>query len=395
MSAARRLVTLATLTAAAALSAGCPADECSDDDYSNADCEDEDGDGYCAVCCGAVNADGSLCLEDCDDSDPWVHPYADELYIDGLDANCDGQDAPAREICDNGVDDDQNGLADCADSACFSACQATQQASCDAAPTLSLGLQSYDFDTGALDVLSRCGGLERVLRYQSGVAGELTLTMQGASHYLNHLTSCQTYSGSCAAVADGGSTALVIGPGTTFIVVEDAGSGLPFTLNAQFTPFVCGDGLVAGSEQCDDGNLDVGDGCDDVCALEPFYGTCGAAIELSAGTTSIAGGAGTNLVNSSCGHLAGVQDQTERLFVFYPPERGTLHVALSSSGPASLYARDVCAAAVMDLDCKNADVDTPALLHLPATGGEPLWIFVDGASLADGQGEITTLFTPH
>lgn len=394
MSRGRLFAALATLAGASAVLTGCPADECSDDS-TNVECDDEDGDGYCAVCCSPINADGSLCLEDCDDSDPWVHPYADELFIDGLDANCDGQDAPAAEICGNGVDDDLNGRADCADSACFSACQPTQQASCDAAQNLVLGSQYLDFFTGAVDVLSQCGGVERVLRYQSAVAGELTLTMQGASHYLTPFTSCQTVAGACSTLPDGGSTALAVGPGATFILVEDAGSGLPFTLTAQFTPFVCGDGLVAGGEQCDDGNLDVGDGCDDACALEPFYGTCGAATELSAGTTKIAGDAGTSLVNSSCGHLAGVQDQPEHLYVFYPPEDGTLHVGLASSGPASLYARDVCAAAVMDLDCENADVDTPALLHLPATAAEPLWIFVDGSSLADGQAEITTLFTPH
>jgi cysteine-rich repeat protein len=34
------------------------------------------------------------------------------------------------------------------------------------------------------------------------------------------------------------------------------------------TPVVCGDGTVAGTEQCDDGNLAVGDGCSDTCTYE-------------------------------------------------------------------------------------------------------------------------------
>ncbi len=32
---------------------------------------------------------------------------------------------------------------------------------------------------------------------------------------------------------------------------------------------VCGDGVVAGNEQCDDGNTDSGDGCSSTCAVEP------------------------------------------------------------------------------------------------------------------------------
>ncbi|KKW16367.1 MAG: Cysteine-rich repeat protein [Parcubacteria group bacterium GW2011_GWC2_49_9] len=32
----------------------------------------------------------------------------------------------------------------------------------------------------------------------------------------------------------------------------------------------CGDGKVNGSEQCDDGNADIGDGCSAICAIEPI-----------------------------------------------------------------------------------------------------------------------------
>jgi len=32
----------------------------------------------------------------------------------------------------------------------------------------------------------------------------------------------------------------------------------------------CGDGVLNGTEECDDGNTDVGDGCSGLCHLEPF-----------------------------------------------------------------------------------------------------------------------------
>ena len=34
---------------------------------------------------------------------------------------------------------------------------------------------------------------------------------------------------------------------------------------------VCGDGLNYGIFECDDGNLDDGDGCSSVCSIEPGY----------------------------------------------------------------------------------------------------------------------------
>ena len=34
----------------------------------------------------------------------------------------------------------------------------------------------------------------------------------------------------------------------------------------------CGNGVTAGSEECDDGDLIEGDGCDANCQLEPFCG---------------------------------------------------------------------------------------------------------------------------
>ena len=33
----------------------------------------------------------------------------------------------------------------------------------------------------------------------------------------------------------------------------------------------CGNGVIAGSEECDDGNTDSWDGCSSVCMVEPGY----------------------------------------------------------------------------------------------------------------------------
>lgn len=34
---------------------------------------------------------------------------------------------------------------------------------------------------------------------------------------------------------------------------------------------ICGDGLTHGTEGCDDGNLNDGDGCNSICQVELYY----------------------------------------------------------------------------------------------------------------------------
>ncbi len=104
---ARLLVALPLL-----LTLGCPApDDKPDDTGTYIPCGDDDGDGYCMD-------------EDCDDSDPAVHPGVDEASMgpDSIDNDCDGiidecsDDDPeltwhAEEVCD-GIDNDCDGEVD-------------------------------------------------------------------------------------------------------------------------------------------------------------------------------------------------------------------------------------------------------------------------------------------
>jgi len=81
---------------------------------------DYDGDGFRAGPCG----------NDCNDTNPAVHPYQYEICGNGIDDDCNGlidcqdpmcsyyPDCGEENICDNGVDDDGDGLVDCADPDC-------------------------------------------------------------------------------------------------------------------------------------------------------------------------------------------------------------------------------------------------------------------------------------
>jgi len=89
-------------------------------------CTDADGDGYYAE----PNCGTSV---DCDDHDPNVNPGALEICNDGIDNDCDGMIdcadkqcgsnpvcAPSvtPEVCDDGIDNDGDGKVDCADRDC-------------------------------------------------------------------------------------------------------------------------------------------------------------------------------------------------------------------------------------------------------------------------------------
>jgi hypothetical protein len=72
---------------------------------------DPDGDGWGAeAVVGCDLPEASLQGGDCDESDPAVHPGADELAGDGLDQDCDGLDAPAEEP--PALDSDGDGVFD-------------------------------------------------------------------------------------------------------------------------------------------------------------------------------------------------------------------------------------------------------------------------------------------
>ncbi len=85
-------------------------------------------------------------------------------------------------------------------------------------------------------------------------------------------------SGSGAHTGSGGVASGMGGAGgSTGTLIIDAGSGSggedAGDAGKDAMAQVCGDGVIEGSEECDDGNTTSGDGCSAICTVEPWY-TC-------------------------------------------------------------------------------------------------------------------------
>lgn len=83
-----------------------------------------------------------------------------------------------------------------------------------------------------------------------------------------HIDPGETCDDGNAVSGDGCSATCMVEPG--FACPNHNGVGGPCV---KINPEVCGNGIVAGTEQCDDGNTVSGDGCSSTCMLEPGW-TC-------------------------------------------------------------------------------------------------------------------------
>lgn len=261
----------------------------------------------------------------------------------------------SNENCFNGFDDDQDGLIDRDDEDCA---EVAFEGDC------ADGLDE-DAD-GATDCADTdCSGSTQCLE----------ICDDGLDNDQDGFIDC-TDSDSCAACP-----VTEVDCGNLF---DDDQDGLvdcdDADCDAVCTPPVCGDALVSGDEQCDDGNDLPDDGCTPRCAVE-FTVLCELTPELLLGENTGNNEAGTNAVSASCVPAGG----KEQGYIFTAVAAGTLYVSLQADHDMGVYIRDECGAESVEINCQNQVLggqveSTSAVL----AEGQSVWVVADNAGAGPG-----------
>lgn len=207
--------------------------------------------------------------------------------------------------------------------------------------------------------------------------------------------------------------------GTTYHVVVDSavGSGSAsagaYELRMKISPAACGNGIVEGTETCDDGGTDANDGCDATCHLEPITSrsTCGDAesvtlVEGAPGTFTASLPRGTTNLLANANFFTSTADDDEpcwapgrnAFFAITAPAAGVLRAtAKSASFDVVLGLRKpTCILTGPALACANdSGKGNEESLALPVAAGETVWVVVDSTVVTDfGRFTLDVSLTP-
>jgi cysteine-rich repeat protein len=202
--------------------------------------------------------------------------------------------------------------------------------------------------------------------------------------------------------------------GSTYYVVVDSSSSSgsaasgAFKLDLTVSPAVCGNSVIEGGEQCDDGGTDDNDGCSSTCQFETTGPRTCAAAEAVALQSVGAGTWAATLARGTTGFDATHNFNTSTTNVCYAPGReayfavtapaaGILRASVASSAfDTVIGVRKPCATSGNPLLCvNNVPKGSSESLATPIAAGETLWIVVDSASATDfGRFTLNVEITP-
>lgn len=317
----------------------------------------------------------------------------------------DGVVGEINEVCDDGNENGNDG--------CSSDCSTVEYGPiCGGAASLSVGTSVHGDTADAWDgFLATCQlGLARsqVWTYTAPGPGRLRLWVESDTMQLVSVRSdcddpeselqCATNDPWAVApevvlqLTEASPEALTILV-SAFTVLEQG----PFTLHSEFVGQVCGDGVVAGSEVCDDSNTDSDDGCSGDCSTIEYDFYCGAATQLTPGVPhSGTLTSGPHLYSSSCSNDF-YGSGPDRLHQITAPATGQLRLELQQpgfsegNGDLALAVYQSCGdpAAAVELGCSS--VRDPEELFVEVTQGDVLTVLVEGFGPDDGGAYVLTV----
>jgi cysteine-rich repeat protein len=166
-------------------------------------------------------------------------------------------------------------------------------------------------------------------------------------------------------------------------------------------PSFCGDGVIEGSEVCDDGNMESLDGCSSTCAIEaagPGGETCADAVRINLVPTSPttragnAAGSTTDATADLAGYCSSTSGAPDHVYVFGVAERSNVSVRLvpGASFDGALYVRGGLGRACDDptgeyycRDAAGAGSAEPIVLEGVPAG--TYYVVVDGVGTGTGN----------
>jgi cysteine-rich repeat protein len=342
--------------------------------------------------------DGFLTGDDCNDFDAAVNPAA---------GNCPGNGA---ESCDDGFDNNADGLTDCDDPDCFFACADTGTA-CQTAQSIALG-QEVLFGSTVVDatwaVEGSCGGADAPEAIF--VIDQATLSSIGPralvlpvppGHVAYTRLSCIDAFDELTCVdptereSDGLLTIELQPYGPPLTLIIDAVD--PFDATDFEIPLTwprCGDGVLDPEEECDDGNQVLDDGCDPFCVVT----TCPTFPELPT-TSEMLPVSAPPWVVASCNptsELAG-----DHVFSYTAPSDGTLSVQAQAEQHfvfVSTFVPDLDGCVASELSCAaSSAAGQLASSSRDLLAGETVLVVVEVTTtdyLPDATFTVSSTFTP-
>lgn len=237
------------------------------------------------------------------------------------------------------------------------------------------------------------------------VNGRLTATVRGDYDSMIFVRSSCAATGftdlACASSVNGNGpetvTVPVVANTPLYLVVDGARAGANgmFQLDVVLRPASCGNNLIDGGEQCDDGNAADGDGCSSTCQIEtgPTHDTCANADVIpltSDGTNSYSAAVSsgtTNLAGDQTFSTACAAAGKDAIYKLTAPMSGVLRVSVpTSSFNVSLGVRNSCTPGMTTppLTCSNASSGTGGEeVVLAVTEGVTYYVIVDGPTATD------------
>lgn len=224
---------------------------------------------------------GNASIDPGEDCDPALS-VSESCLLRGFDTGLLGCDAQCRftteqcsgvEDCNDGRDNDGDGLGDCTDADCAVPCSDA----CLAPQLAAENATIYGTTSGhGASLAASCGDGTpggREVAYKIDVSQDGKLDVLLSSEHALTVSLRESCEDDGTELLCGGRTRLTLDAhagDSYFVVVEGASSqdAGEFVLEVTARQQACGDGIRDRGEECDDGNINDGDGCDPDCFLE-------------------------------------------------------------------------------------------------------------------------------